>query len=153
MCLCVTNSKYTVHASSTLHSMKHWKHTKWEKHVLNDLKVKLNYKHQFSNCTLQIMTMWMKHFWLDTKNLLSLPSIWDLQVRDVGEAPSIKWEKQYIYKCFQLNWNKYQRNIITQPIHNYLTILITQQYLLQLFSVMASTIILHSPPLLLVLYV
>ena len=33
---------------------------------------------------------------------------------------------------------------------SYLTILITQQYLLQLFSVMASTIILHSPPLLLV---
>jgi hypothetical protein len=111
MCLCVTSSKYTVHVSSTLHSMKHWKHTKWEKHVVNDLKVKLNSKHQFSNCTLQIITMWMKHFWLDTKNLLSLPSIWDLhEVRDVGEAPSIKWEKQYIYKCFHLNWNKYQRN-------------------------------------------
>lgn len=44
------------------------------------------------------------------------------------------------------------RSCITQPIHNYLTILITQQYLLQLFSVMASTIILPSPPLLLVLF-
>jgi len=41
---------------------------------------------------------------------------------------------------------------ITQPIHNYLQILITQQYLLQLFSVMAPTIILHSLPLLLVLF-
>jgi len=41
---------------------------------------------------------------------------------------------------------------ITQPIHNYLKILITQQYLLQLFSVMAPTIILHSLPLLLVLF-
>jgi hypothetical protein len=30
-------------------------------------KVKLNSKPQFSNCTLQFMTMWMKQYWLDTK--------------------------------------------------------------------------------------
>ena len=44
------------------------------------------------------------------------------------------------------------RSCITQPIHNYLKILITQQYLLQLYSFMAPTIILHSLPLLLVLF-
>jgi hypothetical protein len=76
-------------------------------------KVTMNSKYQFSNCTLQFMTMWMKQYWLDTKTLLSLQSIWALhEVREVGKAPSIKWEKQYIYQCFPLNWNKYWRNIV-----------------------------------------